>query len=133
MPIGLWTTARANAVEKLEPERKRPAFAEDLLAGGEMHSSKSRSRVRRLGRGVDAEHDPLDLAFGLGGPGRHGGHLVAVARERGVASSVDRNRRLRVQCSSTVARRREWKSATNRLRKYLVVGSSGSACAVAAS
>ena len=38
------------------------------------------------------------------------------------ASSVDRNRRLRVQYSSTVARRREWKSATNRLRKYLVVG-----------
>ena len=49
------------------------------------------------------------------------------------ARLVERNLRLRVQCSSTVARRREWKSATNRLRKYLVVGSSGSAYAVAAS
>ena len=71
--------------EEGEPERDRPPLPQGLLPLPEVDQVEVGGRaVRSLRCGVDAEHDLLDLEFGVGGAGRHGGDLGAVARERRV-------------------------------------------------
>ena len=68
-------------VEEREPERERPALAQDLLAVPEVDQLEvGRPPVRWLGRGVDAEQDLFDLELGV----RSRGGRDAVARKRGV-------------------------------------------------
>ena len=69
----------------VEPERDRPPLPQGLLPLPQVDQIEVGGRaVRRLRCGVDAEHDLLDLALGVGGAGRHGGDLGAVPCERGV-------------------------------------------------
>ena len=86
IPMGLLDDELGgNALEELEPQHERPALAPDLLFVPEVHEIEvGRRAVRRFGRRVDAEHDLLDLEFGVGGPGGHGGDFGAVPLERGI-------------------------------------------------
>jgi len=86
MPIGLWTTSSAgtdsrNSNLSVSDQRSRRTSRAPVRCT----TSKSGGRaVRRLGRGVDAEHDVLDLGLRLRRTGCRGRHLAAVPLERGV-------------------------------------------------
>ncbi len=123
-----------NRVQELEPERQRPALAAQFLFAPQMHQIEvGRRAVRGLGRGMDAENDLFDFEFGLGGPGRRGRDLRAVPLERGVGEF----RREEPEAAGPVLLDRRSASrmevVDEPVQEYFVVGSSGSACAVAAS